>query len=132
MKIKDKKGEFGKNIKPTPDTIPKLDYPVFCLKYLQKDFCLDDCQNEDKISLIDQLQKLSQLTWIEIQSSHRHGLGSEKIKQNAIRIALPPFITPDITLIALRFNGKKAMVGYRSNFVFHILYLDINFTLYSH
>jgi len=78
------------------------------------------------------LYKLSQLTWSQIQSSPRHGLGYEKIPRAAIKAPVPSLITEDTNFIAFRFSGKKAMVGYRDRAVFYVVWLDRNFTLYDH
>jgi hypothetical protein len=130
--IKERKGQTGAKIKPTEDTTPKLDYPIFCLKHLQKKYSIHDCNNDEKIGFIEKLHQLSQMKWTEIQLSGKHNSGSEKINQKSVNVPLPTFITPNINLLALRFHGKKAMVGYRSGYIFHILYLDTKFTVYNH
>jgi hypothetical protein len=72
------------------------------------------------------------LTWNEIISSPRHGVGYEKIAHDAIRSPIPTHIKSDINLIAFRFCAKAPMVGYREENIFHIGWLDRDFTLYSH
>lgn len=136
---------MGKNLKrqqqnkgahiAAPETQSKpanSETPVFCLHYLKGAFCVTQCESDDKAAFVDRLHTLSKMTWQQIQVSPRHGLGHEKIEQNAIRTGLPPHVTKDVTLLAFRFNGKKPMVGYRSGRVFHILFVDHNFTLYDH
>ncbi len=134
MGIKSKQGTPGNNIKPTQDLFPKsiFNYPVFCFKHLHKDYSITQCQKEEKISLVEKLHKLSTMTWEQIRLSPRHGLGSEKISQDSIKVGLPSHVTPDVTFYALRFDGMKPMVGYKSDFIFHIVYLDRDFTLYNH
>lgn len=134
MGIKRKEGQKGSKIIPTIDKFPddRFNYPVFCFKHIHPKYSFDNCTKDELVSCIHQLHKLSQLTWMQIRGSHRHGMGSEKIEQNSIKTALPDFITPDITLLALRFDGKKPMVGYKSHFVFHVIFLDRDFTLYDH
>jgi hypothetical protein len=46
--------------------------------------------------------------------------------------SIPLCITPEVTLLALRFSGKHPMVGYREDDIFHILWFDFDFTLYDH
>lgn len=134
MGIKNRKGEAGPNIKPTEDLFSRsiFNYPVFCFKHLNKDYHLDDCTKIEKISLIEQICKLSSMTWEQIRLSPKHGLGTEKIAQDSIRASKPVHVTPDVTFYALRFDGKKPMVGYKSDFIFHIVYLDRSFKLYKH
>ncbi|MDA3922720.1 MAG: hypothetical protein PF501_18890 [Salinisphaera sp.] len=69
---------------------------------------------------------------MEIQHAPRHGVGTEKIPQHQIKAPLPPLLTEDVTLLALRFDGLRPMVGYRTGIVFRILWLDHNFELYNH
>ncbi|WP_051918947.1 hypothetical protein [Basilea psittacipulmonis] len=97
-------------------------------------YCLDACEGEEKIALLETLHKLSQRTWQELRNSNRHGLGTEKIAYTAIKgCPVPDFIVEqNIPLLAFRFHEKKPMVGYRENQIFHILWLDRNFTLYKH
>jgi hypothetical protein len=110
-----------------------IDYPVFCFKHLHKDYHLNKCDDSEKKCLIDQLILLSSYTWNKLQLSPRHGIGSEKIQINSIRPELPLSFTEDVkNLLAFRFDGKKAFVGFRNGFLFHIFYIDRNFTLYDH
>lgn len=112
-----------------------LSHPVFCFKYLHKDYSLDKCTAEEKRALIEQLVLLSQFEWKALQLSGRHGLGSEKIEINSLNngIRIPYDLTQEVKhLLAFRFDGKKVIVGHRERFVFHVLFIDRNFTLYNH
>ncbi|HEY8938144.1 MAG TPA: hypothetical protein VIM65_23140 [Cyclobacteriaceae bacterium] len=125
---------LGKNIK-NPNSSghnPIFDYPVFCLRHVHKNHHLDDCTDSELASLIMRMHKLSTMTWKDIQMAPRHGMGTEKISQDSIKTGIPAHITPDVTFYALRFEGKKPFVGYRSGYVFHVVYIDRNFTLYDH
>lgn len=134
MAIKKTQPNKGGKIQPTPDLFPKsvFNYPVFCLKHIHKDYSISHCDKNEKIDLIERLCKLSSMTWEQIRMADRHGLGSEKINRDSIKAGFPPHITPDITFYALRFSGLKPIVGYKSDFIFHILYIDRSFTLYDH
>lgn len=134
MALKNRQGEGGNLVTPTQDKWEKsFDYPVFCFKHLHKDYHLSQCEDEDRIALVNQLVVLSSLTWQEIQYSGRHGAGSEKIKISSMKPKKPVFLTPDVDfLLAIRFSGKKPMIGHRNKFVFHILYLDTKFEAYKH
>lgn len=53
--------------------------------------------------------------------------------RGAISEKPPSEMKPDADYIVFRFQGKKPMVGFRDAYgVFHILWLDRNFTLYDH
>lgn len=53
------------------------------------------------------------------------------LPQFRIKEAKPACITPDVTLIAFRFWGKAPMVGFRDGRTFHIVWLDVDFSLYA-
>ncbi|MEN8215514.1 MAG: hypothetical protein ABFS56_03910 [Pseudomonadota bacterium] len=109
------------------------EHPIFCLKYLDKEnYSLSACTKEQKAAFAETLFRLSQLTWTTITNSPRHGLGYEKIARTSIRAPIPVHLTDDVTFIAFRFYGKAPMVGYRDGSIFHILWIDRDFTLYSH
>lgn len=128
------KGE-GRRIASPPATAeipPQQQTPVFCLRYLQGDYCLSKCNKDEKAALSDTLQQLSRLTWAQIAVAPRKGAGYEKIARNSLKSGLPPHLTDDVNVLAFRFFGNAPMVGYRDGRVFHILFLDRDFTLYDH
>lgn len=124
----------GGKIKPREETAGSTDgeRPVFCLKHLVRGWRISDCEATDQASFAVTIEKLAEMTWQAIKNTQRHGLGTEKINQNAIRPPIPASITEDVSFLAFRFSGKKPMVGFRSNAVFHIVWFDRNFTLYDH
>jgi hypothetical protein len=99
---------------------------------LRKDYCLSDCNKDEKAAFADTLHKLSQITWNEISSSSRHGAGYERINRDAIRSGIPVHLKADVNFIAFRFCGKAPMVGYRDENVFHVIWIDRTFSLYDH
>ena len=116
-----------------PDNSDRFNYPVFCLKYLHRDYDVDSCSIEDRASLIRQMANLSRLSWDEIKLTPRHGMGSEKISRNSIRPSIPKEITSDVdSFIALRYSGRKTIIGFRNQFIFHLVYIDRDFTVYNH
>jgi hypothetical protein len=106
--------------------------PVFCLRHLADGWKISDCERDDQAAFALTAEKLSQLTWQEIRSAPRHGLGTEKISRDALKAAVPATVTEDVQFLAFRFSGKKAMVGFRSREIFHVVWLDPSFTLYDH
>jgi hypothetical protein len=133
-KIKNKNiAKKGIKINELSHISTQQEHPIFCLEYLDKDYySLRACTKDEKAAFADTLFKLSQLTWAEITQSHRHGLGYEKIAKKSIRAPIPAHITDDVTFIAFRFYGKAPMVGHREAAIFHILWIDRDFTLYHH
>lgn len=113
--------------------LENLKHPIFCFKYLHKDFHLDACTSVEKIALINQLVRLSSMNWIDIQGAPKYGMGSEKIATSSIRPSLPRIITEDVkSLLALRFLGKAPFIGLRNKFIFHVIYIDRAFLAYTH
>lgn len=124
----------GAKIKaPVVFEVENYDYPVFCFRHLHKDHNLDHCDKEERKSLIDRLVKLGQSNWSAIQLLPKHGLGSEKINRNSIKPSIPKYFTNDVKFfLAFRFQGKKVFIGHRNKFIFHIIYIDRNFSVYDH
>jgi hypothetical protein len=106
--------------------------PVFCLHYLDSKYGLGACQGTEIIAFAHKLHELSQMTWEQILFANRHGLGSELIAARRIKGRIPPEFVSAVDFIAVRFEGKKPMVGERKNQIFHIIWLDRDFTLYDH
>jgi hypothetical protein len=133
-RLKKVAGQEGKRFTASPNTeIPAEQQPsTFSLRYLTGDYCLTNCEIEEKAAFASKLYRLSQLTWKEIQSQNRHKLGYEKIPQDEIKTSIPAHVTEEVNLIAFRFDGKKPMVGYRDGVTFYVLFLDRSFTLYDH
>ncbi len=116
-----------------PNTIyDGFKHPIFCFKYLVKKWDLNECDKEEKAALIDKLSLLSQLDWTDIHIAPRHGNGTEEISRNAIKAGIPSMISNDTKIYAIRFSGKKPFLGYKSGFIFHIIWIDNKFKLYSH
>ena len=72
------------------------------------------------------------MTWAQIKTADRMGLGFETIARSSITAGIPRHITDDVRLLAFRFFGNAPMVGYRDGRVFFVLWLDRSFTLYNH
>ena len=120
----------GVSIKGTPPSSSIMDRrPKFSLKYLGGSYCLSKCTKEEKAAFADKLHYLSQQTWGQIFQAGRHGAGFEKIEE---KISWLPEIFSGKKIIAFRFSGMKAMLGFSDKEVFYILGLDRNFTGYGH
>lgn len=135
-RFKGVKPETGKFLRepPKPSVPDSLQYPTFCLRHIirHQNFSFEGLSEEQKAAFVDTLRNLSQLTWAQIRGSHRHGLGTEKIEQHVLKCPLPPHVTEDVTILAIRFHGKAPMLGYRNGTTLHIICLDANFSAYDH
>ena len=104
-------------------------YPQFDLSLINKGkFPLSDCNDEEKAAFADKLAELSQLSWQQLTQAPRHGLGFEKIDY----YQRPAIIPQDVSILAFRFCGKAAMLGFRYNRIFTVIELDRAFKAYDH
>lgn len=113
--------------------MPNHKHPVFCFKYLHSDYDFADCDIDEKKQFLEQILRLSKMTWEEINLAPRHGLGSEKIAVSSIKPKCPDFITDDVNyLLALRFDAKKPFLIHRDRFIAHVIFIDNKFSVYKH
>jgi hypothetical protein len=125
----------GKNISalPTSGGISNNLKPKFCFEFLDNTYSVEACEQADRAAFAVQLTKIGRMSWQEIQNAPKYGLGTEKIPRSQIRAPIPPSVTPDVEFfLAFRFSAKKPMVGFRSGQLFHLLWIDRDFTLYNH
>jgi hypothetical protein len=132
--LKHRAPDQGAHIK-TRDA-PSINYdtlsPAFCLKYLRGEYCVTKCSLQEKADLVEKMHGFGNLTWAQMKCQPRHKWGCETIPRKQIKAAIPSVITDDVTILVMRFQGTKPMVGFREREVFHIIWLDRDFTLYDH
>lgn len=131
-RIRDRKSNASGSIKERgePPRSSNDEPPAFSFKYVQPSHCLDCCDPEEKKALAEALHKRRDKTWQELLCSDRHGLGCEAITQRwRVRV---PAEHAEKKMLAFRFSGKKAMVGFREREIFYILWLDTRFNVYEH
>lgn len=135
MKLKkQKKNQTGIKLSESSYQVKVFEKPVFSFFHMRNgNFHIDTCNEEQKASLALKLSKIGQLSWQELKTSQRHGLGYEAITRSSIVGDSTSNLSEDIKLIAFRFWKKAPMVGYRcSSGAFHIVWLDKDFSLYKH
>ena len=86
---------------PDPDAEP----PKFSLRYLTGEYCISQCERDEKAAFADTLYRLSQLTWRELRQAPREKLGYEQIDRNSIRAQIPYAIPEERAMIAIRCIG---------------------------
>jgi len=135
MGIKKPKAKSNKiRLADNTKNVISFEKPVFSFYHMRNgDYHIDACDKEQKASLALKLSKIGQLTWQELKATPKHGLGYEFIDKDSIRGDSVDHLTDDVKLIAFRFWKKAPVVGYRdSHGIFHILWLDKDFSLYDH
>jgi hypothetical protein len=132
-RIKSPKAEKEKISVPSNNNLEN-EYPVFCFKHLNLGI---NSKGDYKFyfQFIERLNKLSNISWKEINISTRHGFGTEKLPISQIKPDLPLFITPDVKeLLVFRANGdNRPFLGLRMGKVFHIVFIEEQFgEIYNH
>lgn len=110
----------------------EIDYPIFCFKHLKLNF-----KNDYKFyfQFVDRLSKLCNSTWKQINTSQKHGFGTEKLPISKIKPEIPKFISPEVKhLLVFRANGdNRPFLGIRRGNVFHIIFIEERFgDVYNH
>lgn len=108
--------------------------PVFSLEHLQRSHCVSAIVDRSERGLfLDALYTLSRLTWAQINSAPRHGLGPERMPKHQIKATIPSCVTDDVNLLVFRWKGKLPFVGFRDGRVLHLLWIEQSFgDLYDH
>ncbi len=132
-RISKKSGQASRDIKPSASSVTNYNERevVFSFKYLNNEFN-NKLQDDDRKALLKTLHKISQLKWKEVHGSHRHGLGSELIKEKNDEIKeivrKKDNIKDDLKAIAFRYKGKKKpMLGFRKDNIFFIVCLNCTY-----
>ena len=127
-----------KSSKATFDTDEPPDYddstPKFCLHHLQSGFQVSDLLDKDQQSdFALALEKRRSLTWHQLMTAPRLGLGYELMPAREIIPPIPPFFEDAGRFHVFRYCGKLPMAGVRVNDVFHIVWIEAKFgDLYDH
>lgn len=114
----------------SPEQLP----PIFSLENIQRSHCISAINDRSERGLfLDALFTLSQMTWGQINSAPRHGLGTERMPATQIKARIPPCVTADVNLLVFRWKGKLPFVGFRDGRVLHVLWVEQQFgDLYDH
>ena len=101
-------------------------------EHLHPSYGIDACEKDDQAAFAERICKLGKLSWKTIHLADKHSVGSETISPNSIKTTKPDCIGGR-PLLALRYSGKKPMVGFRDGRILHILWIERQFgELYDH
>ena len=128
MGIKEPVVNIPEKLAPSPFTRANPDIllrPFFSFQYLHRKRHVSLLEESQQAELAKRLCELSELTWQELREAGRHGLGYEIIHKD-LHFELPSNVKGE-TILAFRYCGKLAMVGFREKNVFHIIGLDKDF-----
>lgn len=75
----------------------------------------------------------SQISWTDLRTHQRHGLGSEKIPLAQIHPACPEFLEDEDHVIVFRHEGNLPFAGIRASDVFYVIWIEAEYgKLYDH
>ncbi len=112
------------------------DYLIFSLKNLVNGYDLksEKCTDYIRSQLLLKLQTTCCHTWNMLFTKDKQSGGLEILDKSIFKIPMPACVTEDINhLYVLRFNSQKSrLIGYRSDNIFHIIFVDIDLSTYNH
>ncbi|MCU0073986.1 hypothetical protein N8H71_20535 [Pseudomonas koreensis] len=106
--------------------------PVFSFEYLQNGWCIQDCETVERSKMLERLRVLGKMSWRELRKEHRHRYGCETIERSSLKVGIPAFLTGDVRLLVFRAFERVAMVGYKNQRIFYVVWIDREFKLYKH
>ena len=116
---------------PNIDTYP----PAFSFEKMMdgSGHSFNCCEDEDRLALAKRVFMLSRTPWNQIKMASSKGFGSESIPRDRIRPGIPASVTQDVShFFSLHYSGKKRFLGYRVGQIFHVLWVDHDFSVYDH
>lgn len=131
-RIKDRSAGSTNKISPreNPGGSYQDEPPKFSLQFIQASHCINKCEAEEQRDFVQAMYKRKDQSWKSLQSMPHEKLGFEPIKQG-FKVSIPQ-CAAEKTLLAFRFSGQKAMIGFRERDVFYILWFDRDFSVYVH
>lgn len=107
-------------------------FPLLCLRHVQPGFGVEDLPAEAQAEFLVKWSKRSKVSWNDLGTHQRHGLGSEKLPADKIRPMVPEKFAADSYQV-YRHHGNLPFVGVRINDVFYVLWIEKKFgELYDH
>lgn len=107
--------------------------PKISFEFLNGDYCISKCQQNQKAEIIDSLHRISQHTWQEHHQIGKSG-GYEQFGRDQLRCKIPheeKFINTDKVTVFHR-KDKIPIVGFRVDDVFYVFCIDRDFSAYKH
>ena len=123
------------HIKATPHEIKSTnDEPIaFGLSHMYKAYCIVNCDDPTVAKFVEVLYDLSQHTWGQTYSTHRHIHGCHSVSVEQVKIpALREAVMADVSeYIVFRLSQKARIGGYRNNSIYEIVWVDLNHEVYD-
>lgn len=133
-RLKKPKAEGSKRLQPAPE-VPSSNKqkPLFSFRFIEQDFCTCKTKQDDNGKIWTKIEGLSQhLAWEDIQKQPREKWGTEIIPRTIIKKQVPTNVPDSVEILAFHTNGYARIIGYRSERIFYVLWLDCNGDIYDH
>lgn len=107
--------------------------PKISLEFLQGDYCISKCQQNQKAEVMDTLHRISWSTWQEHHQIGKNG-GYEQLNIAQLKCRAPKHRLFDNLDKATVFHRKDKIpiVGFRVEDIFYVFCIDRDFTAYKH
>lgn len=124
-RFKTPSGGKQNGLKAPSTTSPKVaaeGIPIFCFAYLQKGYGIEDLEKSEKVYILDELDKMRQLSWIRWQSIDKTQ-GFEKVPLKQLTPKPPPDFADREQVYVKRFSDVGRIIGFREGDIFHIVWI---------
>ncbi len=129
--IKRPKLESSKTIPARRDTSDSIQarHPSLSLRHVHSKFCVTGCDSRTQKSFLKKFKAITAMTWAQVQSASREGLGYERIAQ--LDDELPEAAGGEKSM-CFRLHGIGRMIGFRKDDVFYVVWFDEKGKKYKH
>ena len=97
------------------------EYPVLSTRFLQKGWGFEEMTDETRLSFLQKWHKRSEISWKELASHQRHGLGSEYIPSKQIKPQVPRQFQEVDKFRVFRHHGNLPFAGWKDRGIFYVL-----------
>ena len=108
--------------------------PKLSFEFLSGDWCISQCQRDEKAEIIDSLHRISKYTWQDCIQLGKSGCGYEQLDRSQIKCTIPRddfFKNLDKVTVFHR-KKKIPIIGFRIQDVFYIFCIDRKYNAYKH
>lgn len=118
---------------PHPAAKAAAGYPILSLRHCVSGFGVDDLTDKQRSEFLLKWAKRSNLTWTDLRTHSKHGLGSEKIPLRKIKPACPEILQDAEDVLVFRHEGNLPFAGVRADDVFYVVWIESSYNdLYEH
>lgn len=109
------------------------EYPVLSTRFLQKGWGFEEMTDETRLSFLQKWHKRSEISWKDLTSHQRHGLGSEYIPSQQIKPQVPRQFQEIEKFRVFRHHANLPFAGWKDRGIFYVLWIESRYNdLYDH